>query len=116
MKAIRGAITVEANTEEAISEATQRLFAELAARNALLPVEVISAFFTLTPDLNASFPARAVRDMGWDVPMLDMQEIEVPGALPCCLRVLLHVDREGPVQHVYLDGARTLRPDLENGR
>ena len=113
MKAIRGAITVDANTSAAIAEATQTLLAEIAQRNALTPADVISAFFTLTPDLNADFPARAARAAGWDMPMLDTLEIAVPGALPCCLRVLLHVDRATPVRHAYLRGARHLRPDLE---
>jgi chorismate mutase len=113
MKAIRGAITVEANTSEAIAEATQTLLAEIGRRNNLTPTDVISAFFTLTPDLDADFPARAARAAGWDMPMLDTQEIAVPGALTSCLRILLHVDRDMPVRHAYLRGARELRPDLE---
>ncbi|MGH2442033.1 MAG: anthranilate synthase component I [Chloroflexota bacterium] len=113
MKAIRGAITVSANTPEAIAEATQTLLAELAWRNKLQVSEVISAFFTLTADLNADYPARAARLMGWDMPMLDTQEIAVPDSLERCLRVLLHVQRDGPVRHAYLRGAARLRPDLE---
>lgn len=115
MKAIRGAITVDGNTPEAIAEATQLLLAELGRRNDLAPDEVISAFFSMTCDLNADFPARAARAMGWDMPMLDMQEITVPGALPRCLRILLHVERDGPVRHAYLREARELRPDREEG-
>lgn len=114
MKAIRGAITVEENTAEAIGNATRILLAEIARRNELLPDEVISAFFTLTPDLTACFPARAARLAGWEMPMLDMQEVAVPGALPRCLRVLLHVQRDAPVRHAYLRGARGLRPELED--
>jgi chorismate mutase len=114
MRAIRGAITVPENSPEAIAEATQMLLAEIRRRNNLRSDEVISAFFTLTPDLNADFPARAARADGWDMPMLDMQEIAVPGALTRCLRVLLHVDRAQPVCHAYLRDAATLRPDLEN--
>jgi chorismate mutase len=113
MKAIRGAIDVEANTADAISEATCALLEEIALRNTLGPESVVSMFFTLTPDLNAAFPATSARLGGWDVPMLDMQELPVPGALPRCIRVLIHVDRDGPVQHVYMRGARTLRPDLD---
>lgn len=101
------------NSPDAIAEATQTLLKELARRNDLCPDEVVSAFFTLTPDLDADFPARAARAAGWDVPMLDMQEIAVPGALSRCLRILLHVDRTTPVRHAYLRGAAALRPDLE---
>lgn len=116
MRAIRGAITVECNTAESIAEATQALLREIARRNALGPDEVISAFFTMTPDLDAAFPAWAAREIGWDMPMLDMVEIDVPGALRRCLRVLLHVERDVEVSHAYLREARALRPDLEGER
>ncbi|HZU12738.1 MAG TPA: chorismate mutase [Chloroflexota bacterium] len=112
MRAIRGAITVEQNTDDAITAATQELLAEVARTNRVGPRDTISMFFTLTPDLDAVFPARGARAMGWDVPMLDMQEVPVPGALERCLRVLLHVEGRGPVHHCYLGGARALRPDL----
>lgn len=114
MRAIRGAISVPENSSQAIAEATQTLLAELAQRNVLDLGEVVSAFFTLTPDLNADFPARAARAAGWDMPMLDMQEVAVPGAIERCLRVLIHVDRQGPVRHAYLGDAYRLRPDLED--
>jgi chorismate mutase len=116
MKAIRGAITVPENTREAIAEATTSLLTEIAARNQLGPEEVISVFFSLTPDLNADFPARSARAAGWDVPMLDMQEVGVPDGLERCLRLLMHVDRNGSVRHAYLRGAAELRPDLEAER
>lgn len=89
------------------------LLEEIRRRNCLSPAEVVSIFFTLTPDLDADFPARAARMAGWDVPMLDMQEVPVPGALAKCIRVLLHVNRSEPVRHAYLRGAQRLRPDLE---
>lgn len=113
MKAIRGATAVQANTPEAIGAATVELLAEITQRNGLQLSEIVSVFFTLTPDLDADFPARAARAHGWNVPMLDMQQVAVPGALPRCLRVLVHVERNGPVQHTYLHDARALRPDLE---
>lgn len=113
MKALRGAITVAENRSETIDEATRTLLHCLTERNGLRPEEIVSVFFTLTPDLNAAFPARAAREMGWDAPMLDMQEIDVPGALARCIRVLIHVDAPGPVRHAYLRGAVVLRPDLE---
>lgn len=114
MRAIRGAITVAENSVEAIADATRALLAELECRNRLGVDEVVSVFFSMTPDLDADFPARAARAMGWDVPMLDVQEIPVPGALPRCLRVMVHVERDAPVRHAYLRDARSLRPDLED--
>jgi len=113
MQAIRGAITVEENTPEAIAAATRDLLGELVKRNSLRAEDLISAFFTLTPDLDADFPARTARSIGWDVPMLDMVELAVPGSLPRCLRVLLHVRRAESPRHAYLRDARSLRPDLE---
>jgi chorismate mutase len=113
VKALRGAITASANSEEAIVDATRTLLTCLAERNCLRIEQIVSVFFTLTPDLNACFPARAAREMGWDVPMLDMQEIDVPGALGLCIRVLVHVESDEPVRHAYLRGAVSLRPDLE---
>jgi chorismate mutase len=114
MKAVRGAITVPENSARAICETTQELLRTIAERNDLQPDEVISVLFTMTPDLDADFPARAARLMGWDVPMLDMQEVPVPGALTYCIRVLIHVDRDSPMTHAYLRDARSLRPDLED--
>jgi chorismate mutase len=113
MKGIRGAAGVTANTKEAILEATCTLLQEIVQRNHLDPAEVVSALFTLTPDLNAAFPAAAARTMGWvDVPLICAQEIPVPEASPSIVRVLLLVNRDHPVQHVYLGSARGLRPDL----
>ncbi len=112
MKGIRGANGVRANTNEAILEATSQLLAELATRNHLAATDVISALFTLTPDLNAAFPATAARAMGWvDVPLMCAQEIPVPGAAPAIVRVLLFVETTEPVHHVYLGRAQELRPD-----
>ncbi len=116
LRAVRGAITVDADEPALIAEATRLLLAELMARNGLHDDDLVSALFTLTPDLSSEFPARAARDFGWsDVPILCAQEIAVPGALPRCLRVLLHVispRSRATVQHVYLRGAAALRPDL----
>jgi chorismate mutase len=114
VKALRGAITTRSNSEDAIVEATRTLLTCLVERNQLVLEEIVSVFFTLTPDLNACFPARAAREMGWDVPMLDMQEIDVPGALALCIRVLIHVEITRPPRHAYLRGAVSLRPDLES--
>jgi chorismate mutase len=116
VRAIRGATTVERDSAEDIRAATQALLAEMAARNGIAPEDVISAVFTVTADLRAEFPARAARDLGWvDVPLLCTVEIPVPGALPRCIRVMLHIETtraRDAIEHVYLAGARALRPDL----
>lgn len=113
---IRGASTVAANTGAAILAATRQLLLKMQAENGFLAEDLVSAIFTLTTDLNAAFPATAARDLGWDrVPLLDAVEIDVPGALPRCVRVLLHVytDRApDAIRHVYAGGAECLRPDL----
>lgn len=113
MRAIRGAITVSQNSVAAIEDATCELLREIEQRNGLGPENVISAFFSLTPDLNATFPARAARQIGWDsVAMLDTVEVNVPGAMPQTIRVLIHVDLDVPIRHAYLGEAAKLRPDL----
>ena len=116
VRGIRGAINVRANTAESIGAATTRLLVAMAQENGLVPADIISAFFTVTTDLNAAYPAAAARALGWvDVPLLDAQEIEVPGSMARVVRVLLHVDTarsRSQIQHVYLDEAVALRPDL----
>lgn len=113
MIAIRGAIQIDEDTADAIARAVEALCAEITLANALAPDEIVSAIFTLTPDLNAAFPALSARKQGWgDVPMICAREVSVPGALPRVCRVLLHVERAQKGQHVYLGGARALRPDL----
>jgi chorismate mutase len=115
MRALRGATTVEANDADAILAATEELLSALARENRLVASDLVSALFTVTPDLDATFPARAARRLGWsDLPMLCATEIAVPGAVVRCIRVLLHVEQPPDVasRHVYLRGATGLRPDL----
>jgi chorismate mutase len=114
MLAIRGAIQVEKNSPAAISDAVAALCEQITRANRLTPGRMVSAIFTLTPDLSAAFPARAARKHGWDgVPMICAQEIPVRGAPPRICRVLLHVQGRGRPRHVYLGGALDLlRPDL----
>ena len=116
MRGVRGAITVEENSAEQIRNATQELLKEMLDRNSIRTEDIISAIFTVTPDLDADFPASSARDMGWDsVPMLCSNEIPVPGSLPYCIRVLLHVDTslsQQAIHHVYLRKAQKLRKDL----
>lgn len=113
MIAIRGAIQVDEDTPDAIGRAVETLCAEITRENTLAPDEIVSAIFTLTDDLRAAFPASAARRQGWgDVPMICARELDVPNALPRVCRVMLHVNRTARGQHVYLGGARVLRPDL----
>ncbi|HEY5258123.1 MAG TPA: chorismate mutase [Candidatus Baltobacteraceae bacterium] len=116
VRGIRGAISVESDDKGAIVEATKRLLSEIIAVNAVETTDIASVLFSLTPDLRAAFPALGAREMGWvQVPMLHFTEIAVPGSLSKCIRVLLHVNTtrtQGEIEHVYLDGAAVLRPDL----
>ena len=117
-RGIRGATTVQENTPEAILEAAAELLTELMRANDFKAGDVASAFFTTTRDLNAEFPAVAANRMGWtDVALLCGHEMDVPGSLAMCLRVLLHVNTEKQqheVSHIYLRGANVLRPDRAN--
>ncbi|TMF13184.1 MAG: chorismate mutase [Chloroflexi bacterium] len=116
-RGVRGATTIEANSPESILDATRELLAAMLKANDLDVEYVASAFFTVTPDLNAEFPAIAARNMGWNtVALLCGHEMNKPGALPMTLRVLLHVNTEKAareIKHVYLRGARVLRPDID---
>lgn len=113
--AIRGAIDVPSDTADEVSKATIELVRAIGDRNRLQPSAIISAQFTVTPDVKSIFPAKAAREAGWSaVPMLCTLEIDVPGALPRCIRVMLHANLPAAqvVEHVYLRGAVSLRPDL----
>ncbi len=115
-RGIRGAVCAEANQADAILSATRALLQRIVAANDLSTDQVASAIFTATSDLDAAYPARAARELGWTgVPLLCMQELAVAGSLPRCIRVLIHwnTDRApGEIRHVYLGTARALRPDL----
>ena len=114
--ALRGANSVQANETGAILDATDELMRELMSRNGLAPDSIVSCIFTMTPDLDAEFPAVAARRLGFDrVPLLCAREVAVPGSLPRVIRVLVHYydeDHHRP-QHVYLREARSLRSDLD---
>lgn len=116
VRAIRGAITVSENTKELIWEGTKELLVEIIERNSLEYTDIISVIFTVTQDLNAAFPAVAARQIGWnDIPLMCTNEINVPGSLERCIRVLIHINTEKTntdINHVYLKGAQVLRPDL----
>jgi chorismate mutase len=116
VRAIRGAVQVDANERAAVLECTTELVTEVMSRNSLVPDDVISVLFTTTPDLTAEFPALAARKLGFqDVPLLCASEIDVPGAMPRVVRLLMHVDTARPraaITHVYLRGAAALRLDI----
>lgn len=119
VRGIRGATTVEANTREAILEAASELLAEMVRANAIERERVASVIFSTTRDLNADFPAVAARNAGWtDIALMCGHEMDVPGSLARCLRILMHVNTEQAaheVKHIYLRGAGVLRPDLMAG-
>ena len=117
IRGIRGATTIEANLPDLIYSETAHLVQEIVKANNIQPDEIASVVISTTPDINTAFPAKAVRTLeGWQfVPTMCMHEMSVPGALPLCIRVLMYVNTNKPqneIQHVYLNGAVVLRPDL----
>ncbi|SFI55669.1 chorismate mutase [Paenibacillus sp. UNC496MF] len=117
VRGIRGAITVDVNEEQPILEATAELLNGIVSANRIEPAEIASVFVTVTGDLDATFPARAIRAMdGWDlVPLMCALEVPVQGSLEKCIRLMVLVNTEltqEQVEHVYLGGAKALRPDL----
>jgi chorismate mutase len=115
-RGVRGATTAEANTREEILTCTRQLLALMIRANGIEPEDVGSAVFSLTRDLDAEFPALAARQLGWlDVPLLCTYEVDVPGSLRRCVRILVHwnTDKEqSAIQHIYIKEAVRLRPDL----
>jgi len=113
-RGIRGATTTPANTAEEILEATTEMLRMVVRLNDLDPADIASVIFTTTPDLTATFPAIAARAIGWtEVPLMCSHEMDVPGALEQVVRVLLHVNTSrsaSDMRHVYLKGAKALRP------
>ena len=114
-RGIRGATTADDNTREAIFHATKELFSQIADANQIGKDQVAAIFFTTTDDLNAAFPATAIRQMGWeDTALLCGHEMAVPAALARCIRILMLVNTDkGPkeLEHIYLKGAVNLRSD-----
>jgi chorismate mutase len=116
LRGIRGATVAQENSKEAIKTETMELLKAIFEANHVKAEDVGSIFFSVTQDLDAEFPAVAAREMGYkDVPLLCMNEIDVPGALAKCIRVLVHVNTEKmqkEMKHVYMKDAVKLRPDL----
>jgi chorismate mutase len=119
LRALRGAITVEANEPQAILSATEELVREVMDRNGLEAEHMVSCIFTCTRDLDAEFPAVAARNLGLSsVPLLCAHEIDVPGALPKVIRLLVHcyAEPDSEPKHVYLREAESLRRDLKGAQ
>ncbi|HXW45805.1 MAG TPA: chorismate mutase [Streptosporangiaceae bacterium] len=116
VRAVRGAVQVDGDDREEILSGTAELVKEVMARNELSTDDVISVVFTATADLSAEFPALAARQLGFqEVPLLCAAEIDVPGAMPRVVRLMMHIETDKPrsqVQHVYLRGAAALRLDI----
>lgn len=118
VRAARGAIAVTEDSPACVFEATERLLRAMLERNRVDTDDLISVLFTATDDLRSAFPAEAARRMGLGaVPLMCAREIPVSGAMPSVVRALMHFHSErtlSEIQHVYLDGAETLRDDLEH--
>ena len=114
-RGVRGATTVEEDTPDAILRATRELLAIMIRLNNIQSADVASVFFTTTRDVVSQYPALAARQLGWmDVSLLCGHEMEVPGSLAKCIRVLMHWNTDTPqseIQHIYLNEAQSLRPD-----
>ena len=115
-RGVRGATTADSNSRDDILTATRQLLALLIRVNGIKPEDVASAVFSLTRDLDAEFPALAARQLGWiDVPLLCTYEVDVPGSLRRCVRVLVHWNTDKSqqeIRHVYVKDAERLRPDI----
>lgn len=118
VRGIRGAITVDENNNPAITQAVVELLRKMADANSFLTEDLAAVLFSSTPDLNAGFPATAARTLpGYEiVPLFGTSEINPPGSLPRCVRILILWNTSKPqsaIKHVFLREAATLRPDLE---
>ncbi|ANF97451.1 chorismate mutase [Paenibacillus bovis] len=117
VRGIRGATTVTRNDRQEILDETLVLLQEIVDRNEFEPEDISSIWITMTPDLDAVFPALAIREMeGWNmVPLMCALEVPVQGSLPLCIRLMLHINTtktQQEIRHVYLNEAKRLRPDL----
>lgn len=119
VRAIRGATTVGSNDAIEIIDATKDLLNEMIEKNEIVVDDLISIIFTVTKDLSTAFPAVGARQIGLtDIPLLCTNEIDVPGSLEKCIRVLAHINtekRNNEIRHVYQKKSRILRPDLDEG-
>ena len=116
-RGVRGAITINENTESEILQATDRLLRKMIQENEIMPEQVASVFISVTDDITNAFPAKAMRTIeGWSyVPVMCMKEITVDSALQKCIRIMMHINTaksQQEINHIYLEEAVSLRPDL----
>ncbi|MDN3450882.1 chorismate mutase [Planococcus sp. APC 3906] len=121
IRGVRGAITVSADQPEEILKETRKLILEMVKENKIVPDDVASVIISTTTDISSAFPAKAVRTIeDWTyVPVMCTHEMDVPGSMPLCIRVMMHVNTTIPqqeIQHIYLNEAVKLRPDLIKSR
>jgi len=116
VRGIRGATTIALDQKEEVLATTGELLDQMQRANSFVTEDIASVLFTVTSDIHSVFPARAARHMGWEsVPLMCFKEIETEGALSLCIRVLIlwNTDlSQNQIKHVYLHGAKILRPDL----
>ncbi|MFE1933933.1 chorismate mutase [Streptomyces sp. NPDC059474] len=116
VRAVRGAVQLERDEPEHMHEQVSALLTAILGRNALDPDDLISVWFTATPDLHSDFPAAAARKLGiTDVPLICAQELDIAGAMPRVVRILAHIETALPkseIAHVYLGAAAALRKDI----
>lgn len=116
VQALRGATTLEVDESDHLLARVEELLGEMITRNSLQNSDLISILFTATPDIHSVFPAVAARKMGYgDVPLMCAKELDISGAMPLCVRIMMHINTDrarGDLRHVYLEQARSLRDDL----
>ena len=116
VRALRGATTVDTDEPDHLSTRVQTLVNQMLERNGVSKDDLISVLFTATDDIHSMFPATAARAVGLgDIPLICARELDITGATPMCVRVLMHLATDRSRQelhHVYLEGARQLRDDL----
>ncbi|MCX6510321.1 MAG: chorismate mutase [Actinobacteria bacterium] len=116
VRALRGATTIESDTTDQIRTRTIDLLEQMLERNGVNHDDIISVLFTATDDIHSMFPASAARDIGFgDIPLICARELDIEGATPLCIRVLMHLNTtvsRSDLRHVYLEGASGLRDDL----
>jgi chorismate mutase len=116
VRGLRGATTVEQDSKQEVISATAELLTEMMERNSLTKTDLVSIIFTATPDIKSEFPAAAARSIGIsDIPLLCASELDITGAIPMVIRVLIHIQTDkdySSIRHVYLRNAKPLRTDL----